>query len=69
MLKRIEIKVLKKISDERGFFTEIMRRDWVDIFPEEVVQANFSISYLGMVRAGHHHLGGQVDCFVVLKDY
>ena len=53
--------------DECGFFTEIMRRDWKDIFEEEVVQANFSISYPGMVRARHRHLRGQVDCFVVLN--
>jgi dTDP-4-dehydrorhamnose 3,5-epimerase-like enzyme len=26
MLKGIEIKALKKFADERGFFTEIMRR-------------------------------------------
>ena len=67
MLKGIETKVLKKFADERGFFTEIMRKDWEDIFQEEVVQANFSISYPGMVRAWHRHLRGQVDCFVVLK--
>ena len=53
--------------DECGFFTEIMRRDWKDIFEEEVVQANFSISYPRMVRAWYRHLRGQVDCFVVLK--
>ena len=67
MLKGIEIKPLKKIGDERGFFTEIMRRGWKNIFPEEIVQANFSVSYPGIVRAWHRHLRGQVDCFVVLK--
>jgi dTDP-4-dehydrorhamnose 3,5-epimerase len=67
MLKGIEIKALKKFADERGFFTEIMRRDWRDIVTEEIVQANFSISYPGIVRAWHRHLRGQEDCFVVLK--
>lgn len=67
MLKGIEIKVLKKFADERGFFTEIMRKDWKDTFEEEIVQANLSISYPGMVRAWHRHLRGQVDYFVVLK--
>ena len=67
MLRGLEIKALRKFADERGFFTEIMRRDWKDIFQEEVVQANFSISYPGTVRAWHRHLSGQVDCFVVLK--
>ena len=67
MLKGIEIKSLKKFADERGFFTEVMRRDWKEVFQEEVVQTNFSISYPGMVRAWHRHLRGQVDYFVVLK--
>ena len=66
MLKGIEIKALKKIADERGFFTEIMRKDW-GLFPGEIFQANFSISYPGIVRAWHRHVRGQVDYFVVLK--
>ena len=61
MLKEIEVKPLRRFADERGFFTEIMRRDWKDVFEEEVLQANFSISYPGMVRAWHSHLRGQVD--------
>jgi dTDP-4-dehydrorhamnose 3,5-epimerase len=67
MLKGIEIKPLRRFADERGFFTEIMRRDWKDIFQDEVVQVNFSISYPGMIRAWHRHLRGQVDCFLVIK--
>jgi len=67
MLKGIEIKPLKKFADERGLFTEIMRNDWKGVFQEEVVQANFSISYPGIVRAWHRHMRGQVDYFVVLK--
>ena len=66
MLKGIEVKPLRKFADERGFFTEIMRRDW-QLLDEELLQANFSISYPGMVRAWHRHLRGQVDCFVALK--
>jgi dTDP-4-dehydrorhamnose 3,5-epimerase len=66
MLKGIEVKQLRRFADERGFFTEIMKRDW-QLLDEEVVQANFSISYPGIVRAWHRHLRGQVDCFVVLK--
>jgi len=66
MLKGIEVKPLTKFADERGFFTELMRKDW-QLLDEELVQANFSISYPGIVRAWHRHLRGQVDCFVVLK--
>ena len=64
MLEGIKIRSLKRTADERGFFTEIMRRDWAS---EEIAQANFSISYPKVVRAWHHHLKGQVDHFVVLK--
>ena len=67
MLEGIEVKALKKFADERGFFTEIMRMDWKEVFHEEIAQTNFSISYPGMVRAWHRHLRGQIDCFVVLK--
>ena len=66
MLEGIEVKPLRKFADERGFFTEIMRKDW-QLLDDEIVQANFSVSYPGIVRAWHRHLRGQVDCFVVLK--
>jgi dTDP-4-dehydrorhamnose 3,5-epimerase len=61
------IKPLKRLYDERGSFTEVMRRDWPEVFSEEVVQANMSISYPGIVRAWHRHERGQVDCFLVVK--
>ncbi|MEO0264844.1 MAG: dTDP-4-dehydrorhamnose 3,5-epimerase family protein, partial [candidate division WOR-3 bacterium] len=32
-----------------------------------IMQANFSVSYPGIVRAWHRHLRGQVDYFVVLR--
>ncbi len=67
MLPGIIIKPLKRLYDERGSFTEVMRRDWPDIFSEEIVQANMSISYPGIVRAWHRHERGQVDCFLVVK--
>lgn len=67
MLEGIEVTPLRRLADERGFFTEIMRRDWNLIFKDEVVQANFSVSYPGVVRAWHRHLRGQVDCFAVLN--
>jgi len=68
MLDGIQIKSLKRRSDERGFFLELMRKDWREFFKEdEIVQANFSISYPGIVRAWHRHLRGQVDYFVALK--
>jgi len=66
MLSGVVIQPLKRFADERGFFTEIMRKDW-DIFEDDLVQANMSITYPGIVRAWHKHERMQVDYFVCLK--
>lgn len=67
MLPGIVIKPLKRFADERGFFTEIMRADWKDVIQDEIVQANMSVSYPGMVRAWHRHELGQIDHFLVVR--
>jgi dTDP-4-dehydrorhamnose 3,5-epimerase len=68
MLEGISIKKIKRLSDERGFFTEIMRTDWKDLFAEvKIAQANVSVTYPGIIRAWHRHIRGQTDYFVVLK--
>ena len=67
-MKGISIRSLRRFHDERGSFAEFMRVDWKDLLGEdEVVQANFSMSYPGILRAWHRHLRGQVDYFLVLK--
>ncbi|MEM2084219.1 MAG: dTDP-4-dehydrorhamnose 3,5-epimerase family protein [Nitrososphaerota archaeon] len=67
MLDGIIIKPLKKLVDERGSFTEIMRIDWKDLFKEDIVQVNLSITYPNIVRAWHKHERGQVDYFLVIN--
>jgi dTDP-4-dehydrorhamnose 3,5-epimerase len=68
MLKGITIKPIKRFSDERGFFTEVMRKDWKDLFAEDkIAQANLSVTYPGVIRAWHRHLRGQTDYFIALK--
>jgi len=68
MLGGIKIKPLKRHFDERGSFTEIMKKNWKEILREdEFVQANLSISYPGIIRAWHRHRRGQVDYFICLK--
>lgn len=68
MLDGIKIYELKRNIDERGSFGEVFRTDWKDLLQEdEIVQANLSISYPGMIRAWHRHHRGQVDYFVVLE--
>jgi dTDP-4-dehydrorhamnose 3,5-epimerase len=67
MLEGIQIKLLKRRCDERGFFLELMREDWKEIFRDDIAQANLSISYPNIIRAWHRHLRGQVDYFTALK--
>ena len=68
MLKGVTIKSVKLFSDERGFFSEVMRKDWRELFSEdEIVQANLSLTYPGVIRALLRHLRGQIDYFIALK--
>src|SRR5512147_2987115 len=68
MLTGIRIKPIKRFNDERGFFTEVMRKDWNDLFEEDTVaQSNFSFTYPNTIRAWHRHLRGQNDYFIALK--
>jgi dTDP-4-dehydrorhamnose 3,5-epimerase len=67
-LEGVKVYELKVITDERGFFAEALRQDWVELLNGEwVVQANLSYSYPGIVRAWHKHERGQVDYFLVVK--
>ena len=68
MLQGIRVKSINRLPDERGFFTEVMRKDWKDLFAEDtVMQANLSLTYPSIIRAWHRHLRGQTDYFLVLK--
>jgi dTDP-4-dehydrorhamnose 3,5-epimerase len=68
MLKGIRAKSINRLIDERGFFTEVMRKDWKDLFAEDtIVQANLSLTYPNVIRAWHRHLRGQTDYFLLLK--
>jgi dTDP-4-dehydrorhamnose 3,5-epimerase len=68
MLQGIRIRPIHRFLDERGFFTEVMRKDWKDLFGEDTVaQANFSFTYPQIIRAWHRHVRGQTDYFLALK--
>ena len=68
MLKGITIKPINRLPDERGFFCEVMRTDWTDLFgKDKVAQANLSFTYPNIIRAWHRHLKGQTDYFLALK--
>ena len=68
MLSGVRVFDPKKNVDERGYFAEILRQDWKELLGEDnLVQANLSFTYPGMIRAWHRHDRGQVDYFIVLK--
>ncbi|MCL0092616.1 dTDP-4-dehydrorhamnose 3,5-epimerase family protein [Dehalococcoidia bacterium] len=67
-LPGVKVYTLRLFPDERGFFSEALRSDWKELLGgDEVVQANVSFSYPGIIRAWHRHLRGQVDYFLVLQ--
>lgn len=67
-LEGVTVTNLNKNPDERGFFTEVARKDWLDLFGEKwISQANLSQSYPGIIRAWHRHARGQIDYFMVLR--
>ena len=68
MLAEVKVHNLKRITDERGVFAEILREDWEELLiGDRIAQANLSMSYPGIVRAWHRHARGQVDYFVVVR--
>ncbi|MCL0048434.1 dTDP-4-dehydrorhamnose 3,5-epimerase family protein [Dehalococcoidia bacterium] len=67
-LPGVKVYTLRLLPDERGFFSEALRSDWKEFLGgDEIVQANVSFSYPGIIRAWHRHLRGQVDYFLVLQ--
>lgn len=59
---------LTRFPDERGVFAEAMRIDWKELLGEDnIIQANLSVTYPGIVRAWHRHERGQVDYFLTIK--
>ena len=67
-LPGVKVYELNRLPDERGFFMEALRRDWSELLEgDEIVQANVSYSYPGIIRGWHRHAKGQVDYFLVLQ--
>jgi dTDP-4-dehydrorhamnose 3,5-epimerase len=55
---------LRRLEDERGWFTELMRASQL---PKPVKQSNLSFSRKGVVRGLHFHLRGQDDLFACVQ--
>ena len=54
---------LERFEDERGWFTELMRSQWL---PKPVRQSNVVFSHRGVIRGLHYHERGQDDLFACL---
>ena len=68
MLPGVKVYEIKKISDERGFFAELLRLDWESfIESDSIAQVNLSMSYPGIIRAWHRHARGQVDYICAVR--
>jgi dTDP-4-dehydrorhamnose 3,5-epimerase len=66
-LEGVRTKALNVLPDERGAFTEVIRKDWTDFISEEIVQANLSYTYPNIVKAWHRHVRGQIDYFLIIS--
>lgn len=67
-LDGIRVYDLDKHTDERGFFVEVLRRDWKEFLGDDnIVQEALSLSRPGVVRAWHRHTRGQVDYLLVIQ--
>ncbi|NQS90574.1 dTDP-4-dehydrorhamnose 3,5-epimerase family protein [Patescibacteria group bacterium] len=64
MIKDVEIKKLKFMSDERGWLIEILRCD--DEIFEKFGQVYITTAYSGVVKAWHYHKK-QTDNFTCIK--
>jgi dTDP-4-dehydrorhamnose 3,5-epimerase len=62
MIAGVIIKELKKFSDDRGWLTEIYRRDEVDLSP---AMSYVSLTLPGVVRGPHEHVY-QSDFFIFI---
>ncbi|MBI2658437.1 dTDP-4-dehydrorhamnose 3,5-epimerase family protein [Candidatus Woesearchaeota archaeon] len=64
MIEGVQIKKLKKITDERGFLMEMLRND--DTFFQKFGQVYMTVCNPGYVKAWHYHKK-QSDNFAVVK--
>lgn len=62
MIKGVIIKKLNKFEDNRGWLTEIFRRDELEFDP---AMGYVSLTNPGVIRGPHEHVA-QSDCFIFL---
>lgn len=64
MIDGVQVKLLKVISDERGYLMEMLRAD--DPIFEKFGQVYLTVAYPGVVKAWHYHRK-QTDYFAVVR--
>jgi hypothetical protein len=52
MLEGIRIKPIKRLVDERGFFCEVMRRDWGDLFGDDEIAGIHLFRMMPILKSG-----------------
>lgn len=62
MIKDVVVKKLNKYEDDRGWLTEIFRRDELEFDP---AMGYISLTNPGIIRGPHEHKD-QADCFIFL---
>jgi dTDP-4-dehydrorhamnose 3,5-epimerase len=69
-LPGVKLADLERSVDERGLFHELIRGDWSQLLEgDQILQANLSVTFPGIIRAWHRHLRGQNDYFFVARGY
>jgi dTDP-4-dehydrorhamnose 3,5-epimerase len=63
-VKELEVILLKRFDDSRGWFSELARASRL---PKPIRQTNISFSEKGTIRGLHYHERGQDDLFVCLQ--
>jgi dTDP-4-dehydrorhamnose 3,5-epimerase len=64
LIEGVEVLPLRRLEDERGWFTELRRESRL---PAPTRQTNVSFSRQGVIRGLHYHERGQNDLFACLQ--
>jgi len=68
MLKGVCIKTHNQLTDERGFFTELICKNWREFYQNNhPSQTSLIESYPYIIRAWHRNLKGQINYFTTLE--
>jgi dTDP-4-dehydrorhamnose 3,5-epimerase len=64
VIKGLQVIPLRRLEDERGWFTELRRES---LLPRQTKQTNLVFSRQGVIRGLHYHERGQSDLFLCVQ--